>query len=67
MKENNSKGKKSPSGPARAKSVVGKFVLIGLTYLDAEGQIVELRQYYGKITVANKHQISVKLQGLNEG
>jgi hypothetical protein len=53
--------------PERAKDVVGKLILIGLTYFDQNGQVTEQKQLYGKITAANKSKISVRLQGVHKG
>jgi hypothetical protein len=34
---------------ARAETLLGKHVLVGLTYCDHDGEIVEHAQYYGSI------------------
>ena len=40
--------------------IVGRTLLIGLTYYSAEDEIVERRQLWGPVTEANKSHIQVK-------
>ena len=40
--------------------IVGRTLLIGLTYYSAEDEIVERRQLWGTVTEANKSHIQVK-------
>ena len=36
-----------------ADSIVGKVVLVGLTYLDADGRLVEQQQFFGRVATAD--------------
>lgn len=40
--------------------IVGKTLLIGLTFYSAEDEIIERRQLWGTVTEANKFHIQVK-------
>lgn len=40
--------------------IVGKTLLIGLTYYSAEDEVIERRQLWGTVTEANKSHIQVK-------
>jgi len=51
----------------RAKHVVGKLILIGLTYIDNKGHITKQKQIYGKIISIDKSKISIGLQGTHQG
>jgi hypothetical protein len=50
----------------RVKDVIGKVVLIGLTYYK-DGQQPELKQLYGRVTNASKGGIDVELDGSHKG
>src|SRR5262245_54337385 len=48
----------------QAASFVGKYLLIGITSLDHEGNLIEQRQFHGRIVRVNEHEgIVVKLSG----
>lgn len=40
----------------RAASLIGKHLLIGVTYLDHEGNLVERVQFHGDIVRINEHE-----------
>lgn len=47
-----------------AASFVGKHVLIGVTYLDHDGALIEQAQFHGNIVRINEHEgIVVRLNG----
>jgi len=46
--------------------IVGKYVLIGLTYVDADGQVIRQEQEHGRIIEANENDVTVRLAGSNE-
>jgi hypothetical protein len=52
---------------ARAAGVVGKYVVIGVTYVDAIGTEEERFQMYGVIENASAAGIKVSLRGTHEG
>lgn len=57
-----------PWDAVRAASLVGKYVLIGLTYLDANDSFIEQRQLHGTIIAADrKNGFAIKLRGVREG
>lgn len=45
-----------PYWPAKAESLVGKTVLVGLTYVNARDEAVEQRQYHGVIERADERE-----------
>lgn len=48
--------------------LIGKTILIGLTYYTADNVFIEQKQYWGTVTEANEKGISVKLSdGSNFG
>ncbi len=52
----------------RAKSMIGKIVLIGLTYYDHQGKFVEQKQMHGRIkSIIPDRGIEVILEGSREG
>jgi hypothetical protein len=51
----------------RVESLIGKSILIGLTYIDSKGSITERKELHGKIIKINNSGISVKLQGIHNG
>ena len=57
-----------PFDDRRAAALIGKYVLIGLTYHDADGQLLEQRQMHGTIVAADaQHGIDVELKGVGYG
>ena len=50
----------------RAAFYVGKYILIGLTYLDHEGNELRTDQRHGVITSANRDTIEISLRGVHE-
>lgn len=44
-----------PYWPAKAESLVGKRVLVGLTFVNAQDEAVEQTQYHGVIESADEH------------
>lgn len=51
---------------ARAAALIGKHVLVGLTYGDADGAPVRLVQVHGWITAADATRITLRLHGTGE-
>lgn len=53
----------------RAQSLLGKHVLVGITYLEADGQTVAAQvQLHGTVvSVDQKNGIEISRRGLNEG
>jgi hypothetical protein len=50
-----------------AASYVGKHILVGLTYLDHNEQLIEQIQYHGRIVRINDHDgIVIKVNGTDE-
>ena len=52
---------------AMARGMVGKYVLIGLTYYDYQGQFVQQKQIHGRIVAADPRGIGVELKGVRDG
>lgn len=50
-----------------ATSYVGKYILIGLTYLDHEGKELRRQQMHGVITSATAKGIAIALRGAYDG
>ena len=50
-----------------AASYVGKYILIGITYVDAKGTELRQEQIHGVIESVSEGGIRVKLKGANEG
>jgi hypothetical protein len=44
----------------RPQDLVGKDILVGLTYLDTEGRVLRQEQFHGRIEEANKDSIRVR-------
>lgn len=51
----------------KAKEMINKRVVIGLTYLDQSGEVIDSEQMYGKVTSVNPDSVKVELEGLREG
>ena len=53
---------------AIAKDVVGKVVLVGLTYLEADGTLIEQQQFFGSVVSAvSRKGILLSLEGQRAG
>jgi hypothetical protein len=52
---------------ALADTYVGKYILIGVTYLDHQGQLLEQVQMHGTIELASPDGIVIALGGLRAG
>jgi hypothetical protein len=50
----------------RASAMLGKHVIIGLTYCDDVGTLLEQVQLHGDITEADEQQIVIRLSGSGE-
>jgi hypothetical protein len=51
-----------------AKNVVGKVVLVGLTYLEADGTLIEQQQFFGTVVSADSRKgILLSLEGQRAG
>lgn len=51
-----------------AESVVGKVVLVGLTYLEADGRLIEQQQFFGTVVSADSRKgILLSLKGQRAG
>jgi hypothetical protein len=51
-----------------AKDVVGKVVLVGLTYLEADGTLIEQQQFFGIVVSADSRKgILLSLRGQRAG
>ncbi len=64
--------KENPSVPPPfdeevAASYVGKYILVGIAYLDHEGTELRREQIHGVITSATKTGIEISLRGTREG
>jgi hypothetical protein len=43
----------------RAASLIGKSVLVGLTYVDANGDVEEVVQFFGQITSFDEEMVTI--------
>ena len=51
-----------------AKGVVGKVLLVGLTYLEADGNLIEQQQFFGTVVSADSRKgILLSLKGQRAG
>lgn len=50
----------------KADDYIGKYILIGITYVDQENQFLNQTQMHGKIIQANSDEIIVRLEGENK-
>ena len=51
-----------------AEDVVGKVVLVGLTYLESEGRLIEQQQFFGTVVSADRRNgILLSLKGHRAG
>lgn len=52
----------------KAEKLVGRYILIGLTYVDSNDKVSEQEQLHGIIEkVSKKEGILISLKGINEG
>jgi len=52
----------------RAKDMVGKRILVGLTYYNNDGVFIEQKQMHGKIVSANERKgFAIELEGSRKG
>jgi hypothetical protein len=52
----------------KAKEILGKYILIGITYLDGNGELESQQQLHGTITSVDENEgILIVLGGKNEG
>ena len=51
----------------KAKEMIDKRVLIGLTYFDHAGALIGREQMYGKVVSVNPDSVKVELEGLRKG
>ena len=60
--------KRSEWNQKEAEKLIGKYVLVGITYVDSNNHITERKQLHGVIkTVLKNKGILVSLKGVNEG
>jgi len=53
---------------AIAEALIGKILLVGITYLNEQGEVIEQQQFFGRVCSAHPHQgILLALQGQREG
>jgi hypothetical protein len=53
---------------SRAKTMLGKTILIGVTYFDHDSKFIEQKQMHGRIIrVDEKEGLAIELEGHNEG
>src|SRR5437773_2596530 len=68
MSEESNEDWPPPWDSALATALVGKYVLIGLTYCDHQGNVREQKQLHGTITAADsKKGFAIELRGTREG
>lgn len=60
-------GPKPEFDQALADTFVGKYILIGVTYLDHQGEFLEQQQMHGTIESAGPDGISIALGGVKSG
>ena len=57
-----------PYDAAKAASLLGKIVLVGVTVEDKRGELRRQEQYFGRVTdVDPRHGITIALMGAREG
>ncbi len=53
---------------ALASQLPGKLVLVGITYVDAKGVVIEAQQFYGRVKAASEQSgILLILEGQRQG
>jgi len=54
--------------PATASALIGKYVLVGITYLTASGDFDRQEQFHGRVISADERKgISIALEGARSG
>lgn len=53
--------------PDKAKELIGKYILVGITYLDSNGELESQQQLHGTIKRASEEGILIQLAGTCEG
>lgn len=54
--------------PNKAKELIGKYILVGITYLDSNGELESQQQLHGSIKNASENEgILIQLSGAYEG
>ncbi|MET0027610.1 MAG: hypothetical protein ABW101_08225 [Candidatus Thiodiazotropha sp.] len=54
--------------PKKAKELIGKYILVGITYLDSNGEIESQQQLHGSIKRATEDEgILIQLAGVYDG
>jgi hypothetical protein len=51
----------------KAKEMINKRVVIGITYLDPGGEAIDSTQMYGKVISVNPDSVKVELEGSHKG
>jgi len=51
----------------KAKEIIGKRVLIGISYFDHSGEAIDSEQMYGKVMSVHPDSVKVELEGLHNG
>ena len=67
MSRTNEKPDPPPFDEELAASYVGKYILVGLTYQDYEGNELRREQVHGVVTAADRQGIEISLRGVREG
>lgn len=58
----------TPFGQDRSNGVIGKYVLVGLTYLDERNNFLERHQVHGRIVAADQERgYTIRLEGTRKG
>jgi hypothetical protein len=50
-----------------ASGFTGKYLLVGITHVSSDGEVISQDQLHGVITAATAYGIDVELRGKNEG
>ena len=59
---------RAPWNASLAARLPGKLLLVGLTYLDADGELIDKQQIVGRVLSATPHDgISLRLEGRRAG
>jgi hypothetical protein len=67
MTDNSNQASRPPFDEKLAASYVGKYILVGLTYLDHDGNEIRRQQLHGVIESATTKGIQISLRGVYEG
>jgi hypothetical protein len=67
MTDKTEKSEKFPFDEELAASYVGKYILLGITYEDSEGNVERQQQLHGVITSATRDGIAISLRGIHDG